>query len=603
MKTNIKFHIILVLAVFLFSCKKDKVVNNSPPDTYHMGLDVSDSDLVKLWPVADTAEFYKLRLLGFDAAFSLPMPEAKNQDKKESCTSFAFAYCQAFYLKELLHLPDYNFNDKTIFSPEFLHNFTSPGGTCDKTGRTVDEVANAVKVIGVCTWNKMPFSGSNPCTGNMPDAAQFENADFFRIKERYMVRFMIPAYIKYLLDNKRTPIIIGVKIDKGFQDDGKNNNVFIWNHASGEKLGNHAMVITGWDDNKGGPGVGAYKVLNSWGKVWGDNGYAWIDYDYLSSVLVLDAPLYKSAYIIRPDIDSIRIRPSLTTDTSSVDSTSATFSATIHSQGADAITEEGFYYGKTLSSLTKVNVTTLSDVYFTKTITGLEPDTKYELISYAKNVYGTKYDTLHGGFRTKPSNNSDCPATVTDIDGNVYNVVQIGTQCWMKENLKTTRYNDGTAIPGGLNNTQWQTTTNGAYAIYNDNLANNAIYGKLYNGYAVQTGKLAPAGWHIPTEAEWIMLVNFLGGESVAGGAMKATTLWNSPNTGATNSSGFTGLPGVNRNSNPANYPNPGDYGHFWSSTQYLQSLYFLDLAFDNSKAIGNIGGLSYGFSVRCIRD
>ncbi len=113
----------------------------------------------------------------------------------------------------------------------------------------------------------------------------------------------------------------------------------------------------------------------------------------------------------------------------------------------------------------------------------------------------------------------------------------------MTENLKTSRYNDGTAITNVTDNEEWDDLTIGAYAYYNNDASHNATYGKLYNWYAVNTGKLCPNSWHILTEDEWIQLENYLGGSSVAGGKMKATTLWASPNTGVTNESGFSGLP------------------------------------------------------------
>ncbi|MBK9330086.1 MAG: fibrobacter succinogenes major paralogous domain-containing protein [Sphingobacteriales bacterium] len=113
----------------------------------------------------------------------------------------------------------------------------------------------------------------------------------------------------------------------------------------------------------------------------------------------------------------------------------------------------------------------------------------------------------------------------------------------MVENLKTTRYNDGSAIPTGLSGLTWEYTTSGAYAIYNNDPANKATYGMLYNWHAVNTGKLAPAGWHVPTDAEWTILTTYLGGDSIAGRVMKSINLWLNPNIGSTNSSGFTGLP------------------------------------------------------------
>jgi uncharacterized protein (TIGR02145 family) len=196
-----------------------------------------------------------------------------------------------------------------------------------------------------------------------------------------------------------------------------------------------------------------------------------------------------------------------------------------------------------------------------------------------------------------------CGDTITDIDGNEYNTVSIDNQCWTVENLKTTRYKDGSAISTDLNDAAWLATTNGAYAIYSNNPANNTTYGKLYNWYAVNTGKLAPTGWHIPTDVEWTTLIDSLGGETVAGGAMKAITGWNIPNTGATNSSGFKGLPAGYRYSN-GTYYEIGSNGYFWSSTEYDAGNALYRLLYSNNTVAGSY--LDYkvnGYSVRCIRD
>ncbi|HQK97087.1 MAG TPA: FISUMP domain-containing protein, partial [Bacteroidia bacterium] len=146
-------------------------------------------------------------------------------------------------------------------------------------------------------------------------------------------------------------------------------------------------------------------------------------------------------------------------------------------------------------------------------------------------------------------------STVTDIDGNVYSTVVIGTQEWMQENLKTSHYKNGVLIPTGLSDAQWSFTTNGAYAVYNDSTSYNAIYGKLYNWYAVaDPNGLCPTGWHEPEDWEWNLLIKYIDTNAdttcvtspqsqIAGGAMKeiGLTNWISPNAGATNSSGFTG--------------------------------------------------------------
>lgn len=196
---------------------------------------------------------------------------------------------------------------------------------------------------------------------------------------------------------------------------------------------------------------------------------------------------------------------------------------------------------------------------------------------------------------------------MSDIDGNVYNVIKIGSQCWMAENLKTTRYSDGSAIATGLSDADWKNTTSGAYAIYDNDPANNLTYGKLYNWYAVKTGKLAPLGWHIPTNAEWTTLTTYLGGELVAGSKMKSTTLW-TPYSGIvnTNSSGFSGLPGGFRKDTTGAYEAIRDYGCWWSSTDFSPSGYARSLSSQYNYVTINGGGSgsgSFGQSVRCVRD
>ena len=214
-----------------------------------------------------------------------------------------------------------------------------------------------------------------------------------------------------------------------------------------------------------------------------------------------------------------------------------------------------------------------------------------------------------------------CPTTrptsgyggnVTDVDGNTYKTVYIGTQKWMGENLKTSKYSDGTTIPIISNNTQWQSNKTGAWAYYNNDAANNAKYGKLYNWYAVSkttngNKNVWPTGWHVPTDADWTVLTDYLGGASVAGGKMKEVgrTSWNFPNIDATNTSLFTGLPGGYRFSN-GDYKVIGDFGYWWSSTEYTEYTYnaWNRLLITSN---GNVNSYSYtkgdGLSVRCLRD
>jgi uncharacterized protein (TIGR02145 family) len=211
------------------------------------------------------------------------------------------------------------------------------------------------------------------------------------------------------------------------------------------------------------------------------------------------------------------------------------------------------------------------------------------------------------GKTTAEFNPSVIYGTMTDQDGNVYKTVTIGTQTWMAENLRTTKYNDGTAIPNVTDNDEWGGLSTGAYCNYNNTINTDTIatYGRLYNWHAVNTGKLAPKGWHVPSDAEWTQLTTYLGGVSVAGGKLKetGTTHWNSPNGGATNETGFTALPGGFRITY-GSFFNIGDLGLWWSATESYASIAWGHVVGSND---GGVRRHNYdkelGYSVRCVRD
>jgi hypothetical protein len=184
--------------------------------------------------------------------------------------------------------------------------------------------------------------------------------------------------------------------------------------------------------------------------------------------------------------------------------------------------------------------------------------------------------------------------------------VTICAQVWMTKNLDVTTYRNGDAIPQVTDATAWANLTTGAWCYYNNDPANGPIYGKLYNWYAVNdTRGLAPTGYHVPSDGEWTTLETCLGGSSVAGGAMKeiGTTHWLSPNTGATNSSGFAGLPGGFRVFDGTfNYV--GGNGYWWSSTEYDTAYAWNRYLYWNDSDVSRyLNDKTFGFSVRCLRD
>ena len=191
-----------------------------------------------------------------------------------------------------------------------------------------------------------------------------------------------------------------------------------------------------------------------------------------------------------------------------------------------------------------------------------------------------------------------------DFDGNLYSVVEIGTQTWMAENLKTTHYNDGSSIPLVLDNTEWKNLATPGYCWYNnDENFFKSFYGALYNWYTVNTDKLCPIGWHVPAGTEWNTLLGYLGGFDVAGGKLKENTTWwwLPPNTGATNETGFTALPGGYRYDACSGV---GTQGWYWQSGEAAPTAGAAREMTNDGSDVYGAGELKiFGFSVRCIKD
>jgi uncharacterized protein (TIGR02145 family) len=240
---------------------------------------------------------------------------------------------------------------------------------------------------------------------------------------------------------------------------------------------------------------------------------------------------------------------------------------------------------------------------FTSSVTGLTATTTYHIRAYATNSIGTGYGN-ELSFKTYTG-------TVVDIEGNEYNIIRIGTQTWMAENLKTTKFNDNTDLERADDPLVWEALSTPGYCWYNNIPSLYKInYGTLYNFFVVDAtgngGKnICPAGWHVPTDDEWTTLTTFLGGDTIAGGKMKVigTTQWLSPNAGATNESGFSGLPGGGRY-NDGFFAGKNTNGCWWSSTKLITSLALgRFLYYDHRLIHRGTGYKQDGFYVRCLKD
>lgn len=293
--------------------------------------------------------------------------------------------------------------------------------------------------------------------------------------------------------------------------------------------------------------------------------------------------------------DSVILLPTVHTNSiTSITSVSAISGGHISDDGGGEVLSRGVCWSTTSNPTVQNNHTNDGNTTgtFTSNITGLLPGTTYYLRAYATNAAGTAYGQ-ELIFQTAIA--PPCPGspTIIDFNGNVYNTVLIGTQCWLKENLRARNYNDGTPIGTEMS---WYDNNMAAY---------DSIYGALYKWNAVNTGILCPPGWHVPNDTDWTTLTNYLGGENVAGGLMKDTgvTYWNSPNSAATNSSGFTALPGGYRSNTDGNFYTMGTDAYFWTSTLLSHPHIWSRRLFSGySHVLRATTDRNEGLSVRCIR-
>jgi uncharacterized protein (TIGR02145 family) len=295
--------------------------------------------------------------------------------------------------------------------------------------------------------------------------------------------------------------------------------------------------------------------------------------------------------------------------------TSAISGGEVVSNGGAPITARGVVWSTSPNPILSLTTKTSNGTgigIFTSTITGLIKDVKYYVRAYATNSLGTGYGNqvvFTAGLDSNIFNPNLDYGLVTDIDGNTYKTIQIGTQVWMAENLRVTKYRNGVTIPQVSDSLQWSVIYNSnfksnAWCYLNNNPNNNIPYGKLYNFYAaLNSNNICPLGWHIPSSSEFNQLINFLGGNTIASNKIKSTgsKYWPSPNLDANNESGFSALPGASRNP-------MGNFvtiygGNWWSSTQTSTiGALFLFLGYNS---ITNLNGndKAAGLSVRCIKD
>jgi uncharacterized protein (TIGR02145 family) len=294
--------------------------------------------------------------------------------------------------------------------------------------------------------------------------------------------------------------------------------------------------------------------------------------------------------------------PELTTvNLALVTQTTAQSGGIISSDGGSSITARGVCWSTSANPSIDDNITTdgTGSGNFTSAITGLTGRTLYYIRAYATNSLGTGYGN-ELSFTT-----TDSTGTVTDIDDNTYRTVKINNLWWMAANLKVTHYRNGVEIPDATDSASWVDATGGVYCNYNNNSSYVYLYGRLYNWYAVSdTSGLAPEGWHVATDADWQAMVDFLGGDSLAGGKLKVAGIayWTPPNVGATNESGFSAMPAGFRFPS-AEFYGIQAHGNFWTSTTNGAGGYYRFVHCTTAAVAHYSCNPPGGFSVRCVKN
>ena len=323
-----------------------------------------------------------------------------------------------------------------------------------------------------------------------------------------------------------------------------------------------------------------------------------------------DEVTFESGGILVPEVGTDPVISSITT-------TSAVSGGFVGYNGGDSVTAKGVCWN-TSTAPTLGNPHTMDgsgNEHFVSHLTGLTSNTTYFVRSYATNKAGTAYGS-EVSFTTFSDSagivlfnpilfNPDLVyGTVTDADFNEYKTIQIGTQTWMAENLKSICFSNGAQIGNLTDFNLWADYTLDAYCWYDNDVAFKSNYGAIYNWYAVNSGILCPAGWHVPSADEFETLITFLGGESTAAVKLKEsnTDHWLPEDTGADDESGFSALPG--------GYLSSGDFmllrtaGYWWSSSESnLSNASYMVIGSNNSSVSINTVSKTTGMSVRCVKD
>jgi hypothetical protein len=397
-----------VILMIVFFLSKKNPVDTKPPD-HGTGWVESEPEAIALFPKADLAKL-EIPAGGLPPAFVLEMPPVQDQGKEGSCVAFACAYAaRSFLLHKDQGLPyadDTGYIDpQKLFSPEFLFNMAKePGTDCEKTGMKLVNALNFIQEKGVTSWADMPYSSTNGCSTMLVDE-QLKIAAYFKIKKVECIATIDEPTIKKILINKN-PIIFSAKIDAGFM---QHENA-VWNKTTPPELGGHAMVLCGWDDARQ-----AYKVMNSWGRAWGENGFGWIGYEHFTKVVNGKKGLYEMFYLTN-GYDSTLL-PKVVTTKISFAYNNYIYGGDILSSGGAPITSCGICFETTRNPT--INDRVIEGMLENNETIGCGPfddwdnGKKYYIRAYAVNMFGISYGQQMSFYYYQPTAKISLPVPVS----------------------------------------------------------------------------------------------------------------------------------------------------------------------------------------------